>query len=95
MLSKMSHYHIGVPTVTIRVMRSRWGSCNARHKKICLNLRLVKASSECIDYVVMHELAHLIHANHSEAYYLLLSILMPDWKARKKKLNAETGISRW
>ena len=54
---------------------------------ILLNLRLVQVPRECIDYVVMHELAHLKERNDGRAYYGLLERLMPDWKERREELN--------
>ena len=95
MAALLAPHNIAMPAMSIRVMRARWGSCNFRHREIRLNLRLVKAPPFCIDYVMLHELAHLKYPNHSEEYYFFLSLLMPDWKFRKKKLNSETGISLW
>jgi hypothetical protein len=75
------------PSLKIRKMRSRWGSCS-RQASITLNLELIKMPLPCIDYVVIHELCHLIEFNHSPAFYALQSRFMPDWKARKQQLEA-------
>src|SRR5512137_2218348 len=88
-------YGIAQPHLAIGVMRSRWGTCNIRKKLIRLNLKLYKASPECIEYVVLHELAHLVQANHGKNFYNILSALMPDYKDLKKALNSGTGISNW
>ena len=75
-------------TVTIREMKSRWGSCNPAKGTISLNLRLIEKPSACIEYVVLHELAHLIHPGHDRKFYSFLDLHMPDWRRRKRKLEA-------
>lgn len=75
------------PQLRLRVMRSRWGTCNARGM-ITLNTRLIQAPIECIDYVILHELCHLRELNHSARYYALLEQVLPDWRERRKQLNA-------
>ena len=72
--------------IHLRVMKLRWGSCT-RDGKIILNPELIAASKDCIDYVITHELCHLKEHNHSKKFYDLLSYVMPDWRARKEKLN--------
>lgn len=78
---------ISQPTIRLRAMTGKWGSCIKSKGKITLNKCLIFSSTECIDYVCLHELCHLIHPNHSEFFYELLTSLMPDWKQRKRKLN--------
>jgi predicted metal-dependent hydrolase len=77
---------IPFPQLKIRKMKSRWGSCSNKGS-INLNLRLIQTSISCIDYVIMHELAHLKEHNHSRAYYNLLDNLMPDWRKRREELH--------
>ena len=79
-------YGIEMPTLRIREMETRWGSCLAKKKAITLNKRLLEAPRNCIEYVMMHELCHLIHPNHSKDFYGLVEKLMPDWKQRKAML---------
>ena len=71
----------------VRDMTSRWGSCNTRTKKINLNLQLVRYPVICLEYVILHELAHLQVHGHGPDFKALLDQYMPDWKARKKLLN--------
>lgn len=70
----------------VKKMRRRWGSC-ARDRVITLNPELIAAPSECVDYVIIHELCHLRELNHSPAYYRILSQALPDWKRLKSQLN--------
>ena len=73
--------------IRIRVMKTRWGSCNYAKGTLNFNLRLIDQPIECIEYVVMHEFAHFVHPNHSSAYHALMSALMPVWKQRKARLR--------
>jgi predicted metal-dependent hydrolase len=77
-----------ITTIRIREMKARWGSCNPAKGYINLNLKLIEKPAECIEYVVFHELAHLIHADHSRRFYAYLDLHMPDWRRRKERLNA-------
>ena len=79
------------PELKIRKMKTRWGSCSLKTRKITLNLELIKMPPPLIDYVVLHELVHFIHQNHSNAFYDCLASLMPDWKESRKQLQ-EKGI---
>lgn len=74
------------PSITVRNMERRWGSLS-EYGRMTLNINLVKASKTCIEYVVMHELCHLQHKSHSEAFFQCLEKLMPDWERRKRRLE--------
>jgi predicted metal-dependent hydrolase len=67
-------------------MRTHWGSCT-RGGHVTLNPLLVQAPKDCIDYVLIHELCHLAEFNHARTYYGLLGRVLPDWKARRSRLN--------
>lgn len=77
-----------VSKITIRKMKTRWGSCNTLKGYINLNIELLKKPIELIEYVILHEVTHLIHRNHDNNFYQFLSLHMPDWQIRKQKLNA-------
>ena len=85
-LSKALPWPQPVPTLRVRAMRSRWGSCSKRG--ICLNTRLMKAPPACIDMVIVHELCHLVHMNHSPAFYALMDDAMPDWREASRQLDS-------
>ena len=74
------------PKLQIRRMTKRWGSCGPSGT-LTLNLDLIRAPRPCIDYVIVHELCHLKHPNHSQEFYRLLSTAMPDWQERKMRLE--------
>jgi predicted metal-dependent hydrolase len=76
-----------VNRVTIKSMTTRWGSCNPRKGTINLNLELIKYPKPAIEYVVLHELTHLIHRYHNRQFYNHISMYMPDWKERKAQLG--------
>lgn len=75
------------PTLRIRSMKSRWGSCLPGKGVITLSKQLLAAPRECIEYVVVHEYCHFLHPNHGKGFYALLTDRMPDWKGRKIRLN--------
>ncbi len=84
---KLKKYGIEKPALTIKKMKSRWGSCQPEKLKFILNIELIKAPSHCIEYVVMHELCHIKYSYHNEQFYHFLSQVMPDWQDRKKRLE--------
>ena len=80
-------YGIARPKLRIRTMKSCWGSCLVNKGIITLNRKLLMQPRECIEYVVVHELCHFIHPNHSKEFYKFMEQFMPDWKERKGRLN--------
>jgi len=74
------------PELKLRKMKSRWGSCS-RDGDITLNSELIRAPYPLLDYVVTHELSHLLEFNHSPRFYQLMDEAMPDWRERKEQLK--------
>ncbi|MDO8592742.1 MAG: SprT family zinc-dependent metalloprotease [bacterium] len=74
------------PRLVVKKMDRRWGSF-VRGKSILLNPLLIRASKDCIDYVITHELCHVKHRNHTKAFYKLLGVKYPKWEAVKEKLE--------
>lgn len=64
----------------LRSMKTRWGSCNIQARRIWLNLTLMKKPQICLEYVLVHELVHLLEASHNQRFYNLMSRFMPDWR---------------
>lgn len=83
----MQDLRLPSPQLRIRKMKSRWGSCS-RAAVITLNLELVRTPLHCIDYVITHELCHLVEFNHSPRFYELQARFVPDWKERKRQLES-------
>jgi predicted metal-dependent hydrolase len=86
-----SPYDIKGNGFELRNMPKRWGSCTP-NGKIFLNPLLVSATKDCIDYVIVHELCHLIFPNHSRSFYRLLGSILPDWIDRKDRLNSQVEL---
>ena len=79
--------NVEIQNIRIRQMKTRWGSCNSHKSYINLNIELIKKPSYAIEYVIFHELTHLIYPNHSKEFYNYLTTYMPDWKKRKERLE--------
>lgn len=73
--------------ITIKKMKSCWGVCTPRKNKISINRNLIHYSKECLSYILLHELCHIKHANHSYKFYNLVQKYMPNYKEVTKKLN--------
>lgn len=79
-----------VPSLVICKMSKRWGSY-VNKKKIIINPELIKTSTDCIDYVITHELCHIKYKNHTKDFYLYLESKFPNWKKAKEKLELKWG----
>ncbi len=74
-------------TLVYRNMKSRWGSCQPATGRICINVRLALYPPECLEYVVVHELCHLLERGHGLRFKALMDAFMPDWRERRAKLH--------
>lgn len=75
------------PKITLRKMKSRWGVCNVRTGHITINTQLIHYPVECLDYIILHEYTHLLVPDHSERFYSIVKMWMPDYKERIRKLK--------
>lgn len=80
---------VKVSGVTIRQMKTRWGSCNVKTRHININLALLYKPEECLEYVVVHEMTHILEASHNEVFWGYMTKFYPDWKRVRKYLNDE------
>ena len=77
-------------------MKTRWGSCNTKQKRLWLNLELAKIPLHCIEYVLVHELAHMVEKKHDTKFKSLMTSFMPNWKQYKHELNySKLDFSKW
>jgi predicted metal-dependent hydrolase len=71
----------------IKTMKTRWGSCNTRAHRIWLNLVLIQKPLACLEYVLVHEMVHLLEPSHNKRFYALMTQFMPEWQNHKKLLQ--------
>ncbi len=81
--------NIPYPKLKIRTMKTRWGVCNKRNNSVTLNSKLIEYNIEALDYVIIHELSHFVHFNHSKEFWMLVSKYNPNYKQIKKYLKEE------
>lgn len=81
---------LGVPVTECRIkkMKTKWGTCNADARRIWLNLELAKKPVQCIEYVMVHELVHLLERHHSDRFVAIMDRSLPQWRVLRQELNA-------
>ena len=80
----------------IRKMKTKWGSCNVQARRVWLNLELAKKPERCIEYIVLHELVHLLERRHNERFVALMDQYLPHWRMLRDELNqAPLGHEDW
>lgn len=72
----------------VQKMKTKWGSCNAANRTIRLNTELAKKPPECLEYIVVHEMAHLMERHHNDRFVAILDRHLPQWKDYRNELNA-------
>ena len=80
--------NVSVSRFSIRSMKTRWGSCTPKSRSIRFNLELIKRSPKCIEYIVVHELVHLLEASHNNRFKTLMDKFYPKWKFYRKELRS-------
>jgi predicted metal-dependent hydrolase len=78
---------VAVVEVSIKRMKTRWGSCNDVARRIWLNLELAKKPASCLEYIFVHEMVHMLERHHNERFMTLMDELMPTWRLRREELN--------
>ena len=73
---------------SIRQMRTKWGTCNIEAKRIWLNLELSKKPTICLEYIIVHELVHLLERNHNDRFIAYMDQFMPNWNLVRDQLNS-------
>ncbi len=97
-LPLFKRFNIGSPTLDVRRMKYRWGSClppgseSITDGKVIINPEVIKAPKRCMQYVIIHELCHLVIPHHNKAFYSLLGELMPEWERWKLRLEGVVGM---
>lgn len=71
----------------VKNMRTKWGTCNTSAKRIWINLRLVERPPECLEFIIVHELCHLLERNHSKVFYGHMDRFLPEWREIKASMN--------
>jgi hypothetical protein len=72
----------------VKRMKTRWGSCNSVARRIWINLELAKKPLECLEYIIVHEMVHLLERNHNERFTAYLDRFLPEWRTRRDLLNS-------
>lgn len=71
----------------IKKMKTKWGTCNRKAKRIWLNLELAKKPPECLEYIVVHEMVHFLERNHNDIFTAYMNEYLPKWRFFKHELN--------
>ena len=79
---------VSVSAWGVKKMKTKWGSCNTKAARIWLNLELAKKPDRCLEFIVVHELTHLLERNHTERFSALMDAHLPDWRTRRATLNS-------
>lgn len=78
---------VSVNQCYVQKMKTKWGSCNPRNRNIRLNSELAKKPTECLEYIIVHEMTHLLEPTHNARFYMLMDQFMPNWRVNRDQLN--------
>jgi predicted metal-dependent hydrolase len=77
-------------------MKTRWGTCNVTARRLWLNLELAKKPPQCLDYILVHEMIHLVERHHNDRFKGFMDSFMPQWRLFEEELNrAPLGHEKW
>jgi predicted metal-dependent hydrolase len=79
--------NIELDSWNIKKMKTKWGSCNIERKRLLFNLELAKVPLECVEYIIVHEVLHLIERHHNDNFKAMLDKYLSDWQSRKERLK--------
>ncbi len=80
----------------VKQMKTKWGACNVEARRIWLNLELTKKPVQCLEYIIVHEMAHLLERHHNDRFTKLMDSLLPQWRLQRAELNrAPLGHATW
>lgn len=80
----------------VRIMRRKWGACNIENKRIWLNLELAKKPLHCLEYIIVHEMVHLLERHHNQKFIEYMDLFLPNWTQSKSELNKlPVSYSEW
>ena len=80
----------------IKKMKTKWGSCNSKDRRVWLNLELAKKLVQCLEYIVFHEMVHLLERQHNDRFHALINQFMPQWRLYREELNrSPLGHATW
>jgi predicted metal-dependent hydrolase len=79
--------NVSINELAVKKMKTKWGTCNREAKRIWLNLELTKKPFHCIEYIIVHELLHLLERNHNDKFIVNMNNFLPEWKHFKNELN--------
>ena len=80
-------FKVNIAEFAVKKMKTRWGTCSIKAKRIWLNLELAKKPKECIEYIVVHEMVHLLERHHNERFTAVMDKYLPKWRFYKEELN--------
>lgn len=78
---------VKVEAFGVKQMKTRWGTCNVVARRIWINLELAKKPPDCLEYIVVHEMVHLLERSHNDRFKAFMDQFLPNWKTIKAKLN--------